>query len=160
MALEDLGNQIIVKRNNSLSAEGKLKIITILFLIILILTISFLHIGAWLVLPFAGLELVAFMYAFYIIHLHAEDYETIVINDEIVSVERKINQSFSSVSFKRYWANVTLRDADSARGYQSKKAIFVGSHGKEVEFGKDLMSDTQRAQVAHLIKQKIKNINQ
>jgi len=160
MALVDLGNKIVLKPNNSLPAEGQLKLITIILLIVLIVTFSFVKMGAWLVLPFAGLELIAFLYAFHTISLHSEDYEEIYIDDENVCVEKKSNQTLSSVSFKRYWANITLREVGSGNHFFVKKGLFVGSHGKEVEIGKGLMSDVQRSQLALLLKQKIKNVNQ
>lgn len=159
MALVDLGNKITLKPNNSLSTEGQLKLIVFLLLIVLIVTLSFVNIGAWLVLPFAGLEFIAFLYAFHVIYLHSEDYETIYIDDENVCVERKNNQALSSVSFKRYWANVTLREVETGNHFFAKKALFVGSHGKEVEIGKGLMSDAQRSELALVLKQKIKNVN-
>jgi len=38
-------------------------------------------------------------------------------------------------------------------------ALFIGSHGKEVEFGRRFMNDEQRVVLARELKQKLKNIN-
>lgn len=158
MALLDLGNKIILKPNRSLSREGEVRLLAVLLLLIGLIAFGFVNIGAWLVLPFAGLEFLAFLYAFYVINAHEGDYESISIDDENVWIEKKSRHEVVSVSFNRYWANVTLRDVGGGGPLTAKTALFIGSHGKEVEFG-SLVGEDQRKLLARQIKQKIKNIN-
>lgn len=158
MALLDLGNKIILRPNRSLSKEGELKLLAVMMLCIGIIALAFVNIGAWLVLPFAGLEFLAFLYAFYVVNAHAGDYESISIDDENVWVEKKSHKELVSVSFNRYWAKVTLRDVGGGSALTAKTALFIGSHGKEVEFG-SLVDEDQRKLLARQIRQKIKNIN-
>lgn len=158
MALLDLGNQIIVKPNHSLSKADGLKFLTVVFLLMLLVAIGFMKIGAWLVLPFAGLEFLAFVYAFHLINARAGDFESISVEGDAVKVERKSSRDYVSVSFNRYWASVTLRSIDMGGGLMARTALFIGSHGKEVEIG-CLVGEEQRLQLAKQIRQKIKNIN-
>jgi uncharacterized membrane protein len=158
VALLDLGNKIIVRPNHSLSRENGVKVLAILFLLMMLVAIGFVKIGAWLVLPFAGLEFLAFIYAFHLIYAHAGDYESISVEGDDVKVERKSNKDYVSVSFNRYWASVTLRNISEGRGLMARTALFIGSHGKEVEFGR-MVGEEQRLQLARQIRQKIKNIN-
>lgn len=158
MALLDLGNQVIAKPNNSLSFEGGLKVLTVLFIVVFLVTLSFARIGAWLVLPFAGLELLAFAYAFYTVYLHANDYDRITIDDENVLVEKRNNKQITAMQFKRSWAKVSLREVESEGVFYTKSGLFIGSHGNEIEFGKDFISDEERPQLARELRQKLKNI--
>lgn len=154
----DLGNKIILKPNRTLSKEGEARLLAVILLSMGLVAFGFVNIGAWLVLPFAGLEFLAFLYAFYVVSAHAGDYESISIDDENVSIEKKSRREVVSVSFNRYWANVTLRDVGGGNALTAKTALFIGSHGKEVEFG-SLVGEDQRKLLARQIKQKIKNIN-
>lgn len=158
MTLLDLGNKIIVKPNHSLGREDAVKVLAVLFLLMTLVAFGFMKIGAWLVLPFAGLEFLAFVYAFHLIYVHAEDYESICVEGDDVRVEKRNCNDYVSMRFNRYWANVTLRNIGEGNGLMARTALFIGSHGKEVEFG-CLVDENQRLQLAKQIKQKIKNIN-
>ena len=50
-----------------------------------------------------------------------------------------------------YWAKVTLRN-----NQDGMCSIFIGSHGKEVEFGSRFMDKDQRVSVAKQLKQQLK----
>jgi uncharacterized membrane protein len=54
MAVANLGDKIIARPNNSLSVDDSVKLLAALAGIALVVALGFLHIGAWLVLPFAG----------------------------------------------------------------------------------------------------------
>ena len=131
-------NKIILKPNNSLSPEGTVKVLMALFVIVLLVSIGFSLIGAWLVLPFAGIEIVALAYAFYSVYLHSNDYESITIVGDEVIVEKKNDKDLTMMIFQRYWAQISVRDVMQGSGKVSKRGLFISSHGKEVEFGKYL----------------------
>lgn len=152
--LSVLDCKIIARPNNSLSSEGAMKLMAILGVIALIAAIGFTRIGAWLVLPFAGLELLAFGLAFYHIRVHAADFESITIDGDTVLVEKKRSRTTSAEVFQRYWTQVSV--IESVGG---KNALMIGSHGKEVEFGKYFIDDEQRMALMRELKKKLKNIN-
>lgn len=152
--LSVLDYKIIARPNNSLSSEGALKLLVLLGMLALMVAVGFTHIGAWLVLPFAGLELLAFSLAFYHIRVHASDFESITIDGDEVLVEKKYSRQISSAVFQRYWTQVSVKESASGRS-----ALMIGSHGKEVEFGKHFIDDEQRIALVRELKKKLRNIN-
>jgi uncharacterized membrane protein len=159
MAVANLGDKIIARPNNSLSVEDSVKLLAALAGIALVVALGFLHIGAWLVLPFAGLEIVAFAYAFHSVYLHADDFDSITIESDRVVVEKRNIKEITTTVFQRYWAQVNVRDVAMIKGSNGKCGLFISSHGNEVEFGRNFINDEQRSQLARDLRQKLKNIN-
>ncbi|MBA3695346.1 MAG: DUF2244 domain-containing protein [Methylotenera sp.] len=152
MAITFADTQITVRPNNSLSPLNGLKLLVALASLALVVALGFMHIGAWLVLPFAGLELIAFAGAFYYLKLHADDFETITILDEIIVIEQRVYKNSVKIEFQRYWARVNLRQqADGESG------LFIGSHGKEVEFGRGYINEQQRIFLAKQLRVILQN---
>lgn len=147
MAVLLADKQITVSANSSLSAEGNLKLLIVLAMLSLLVAIGFVGAGAWLVLPFAGLELLAFAYAFYYISLHVNDVQVITVIDDKVIIETKGYQKQERAEFNRYWAQVHLRKQKNGLS-----GLFIGSHGKEVEFGRGFINEEQRAFIAKELK--------
>lgn len=140
-------HKIIVRPNHSLARKDALKLLLVIATVAFTIAMGFVVAGAWLVLPFAGLEVLAFFVAFYYIYLHAEDFESITLEEDSVIVEKRGHKIDETVIFQRYWAKVMLREKlDGTRG------LFIGSHGKEIEFGRHLISDDQRVQLAKQLK--------
>ena len=159
MAITDLGYKIIARHNNSLAPKAGVKLLLALAGVVLVVSLGFARIGAWLVLPFAGLELLAFAYAFHYIYLHSGDFESITIESDSVVVEKKDYKEVTTTIFQRHWAQVSLREVASVGGVIGKSGLFIRSHGKEIEFGKHFMNDEQRALLVRELKQKLKNID-
>ncbi len=151
--------KIVARPNNSLSPENSLKLMVLLAIIALVIALGFTHIGAWLVLPFAGLELAAFAYAFYYIYLHSSDYESIAIEDDKIIVEKRNFKETSITEFQRYWTQVHVRDVINNKSLASKNGLFISSRGKEIEFGKYFIDDEQRVTLARELKQKLQSIH-
>ncbi len=112
--------------------------------------VGFALAGAWMVLPFAGLEIIAIVYAFYYLHLRADDFESITIQEDSVIVEKCCYKLSERAVFQRYWARVGLKVRPNGTS-----ALFIGSHGKEVEFGQRFITDEQRELLVNQIKQKL-----
>lgn len=147
MAVVFADNQITVSANNSLSPLKTLQLLVVLGLLAFVVALSFVHIGAWLVLPFAGLEILAFGFAFYYLNLRIHDVEMITIVDDKLVIEAKGYQKNVRTEFNRYWAQVSLR-----RQQNGANALFIGSHGREVEFGRGFINEEQRASIAKELK--------
>ncbi|HOY70863.1 MAG TPA: DUF2244 domain-containing protein [Methylotenera sp.] len=159
MAVLDLGCSIVARPNNSLSAKDNVFLLLAIAIVSLMIALSFALIGAWLVLPFAGLEILAFAYAFNYIYVHSNDFESITIQNDSVVVEKRSDKKVTKTVFQRYWAQVSVRNVDGNGGLAGKTSLYISSHGKEVEFGGNLINDEQRIELALAIKQKIKNID-
>lgn len=152
MAITFAESQITVRPNNSLSSLNSLKLLIVLAILALVVALGFVHIGAWFVLPFAGLELLAFACAFNFLRLHADDFEMITIVGDKVVIEKRAYRESSKAEFQRYWARVSLRRQDTG-----VSALFIGSHGKEVEFGRGYINEEQRISLAKELKLILKN---
>ena len=146
--------KITVKPNCSLSVKNTIWLVIGFATVSMVVGIGFALAGAWLVLPFAGLEIIAIAYAFYYIHLHADDFESITIQEDNVIVEKYGYKMSDKAVFQRYWARVILRKQVTGRD-----ALFIGSHGKEVEFARSFVTDEQRELLASQIRQKLNKIN-
>ena len=145
------GNVIVAKPNNSLSPKGLLWLFIGIAAITATVALGVSLSGAWLVLPFAGLEVLAFALALHHVYLHYGDFERVSLLGNEVVVEKHSYKSSEKFTFQRYWARVTLRD-----NQDGMCSIFIGSHGKEVEFGSRFMDKDQRESVAKQLKQQLK----
>lgn len=140
--------EVIARPNSSLTAKGRVYAVMIMAAFSLAVALAFSLIGAWFVLPFAGLELVGVGYAFYYIHCHSQDYESIVIVGDQVSVEKKSYKAVTKMVFNRYWAKVLLRKEPSG-----DQMLLLRSHGKEIDFGRCYMTNDQRLDLAKQLKE-------
>ena len=122
-----------------------------LLTITLIVAVGVASAGAWYVLPFAGLEVLAFGYAFYYISLHYDDYESIALEGDHLILEKCARKQVQKFSFQRYWVNLSVRDLENG-----KCGLFISSHGKEVEFGRGFINDEQKLTLLSELKWKLK----
>jgi uncharacterized membrane protein len=129
---------ITVKPNCSLSPRQKIWVFLAVAIFPICVSTVFALLGAWLVLPFAGLELLALAFAFYLVHCHSGDYENITIAGGNLAIERREYKNTSRVVFQCYWARVILRD-----GPGGEQRLWLRSHGKEVEFGRNMSNDAR-----------------
>lgn len=150
MALPAVDYRIIAKPNCSLSGKERLGVVVLIASLSFIIATGFVMAGAWLVLPFAGLEVLAIGFAFYYINCHADDYESITIEGDRLAVEKHSYKKTSEIVFNRYWARVTLRDLPSG-----DQALLLRSHGKEVEFGRYFMNNDQRLALAEQLQKRV-----
>lgn len=124
------------------------------FFLIALATLSvafgFFLIGAWMVLPFAGAELLVLYGCLHYVWLHASDYERLTIDDDKILVEKHAPGLDMQVEFNSYWARVILDCLPN--GYCRRLAL--RSHGKEIEFGRFLSSE-ERLDVGRLLKSRL-----
>ena len=142
--------EMVARPNSSLTAKGRVYAVVIIAAISLAVALGFSLIGAWLVLPFAGIELLAIGYAFYYIHCHSQDYESIVIEGDQISVEKKSYKAVSKMVFNRYWVKVLLRLTPNG-----DQMLSLRSHGKEIDFGRSYMTNDQRLELAKQLKERV-----
>jgi uncharacterized membrane protein len=142
--------EMVARPNSSLTAKGRFYAVVIIAAISFAVAIGFSLIGAWLVLPFAGIELLAIGYAFYYIHCHSQDYESIVIEGDQISVEKKSYKAVSKMVFNRYWVKVLLRFTPNG-----DQMLSLRSHGKEIDFGRSYMTNDQRLELAKQLKERV-----
>lgn len=140
--------KIVARPNCSLTPSGRVGVVAILAIFSLTVAIGFGLAGAWMVFPFAGLELLALAYAFYYINCHAGDYESITIDGDRIAIEQHSYKKSNQVVFHRYWAQVLLREAPGG-----EQSLWLRSHGREVEVGR-YMSNDQRLALAEQLQKR------
>ena len=132
----------VARRNNSLSSSGRVFAFGFIFVVSVGIACAFAALGAWLILPFAGLEMLVLFWAFHHVERHATDYERIAIAGDKVSIEIREVGRARHHELSRYWAQVVV-SRDGAR-------LALRSHGREVEIGRH-RNDAQRLALAREI---------
>jgi len=140
--------EVVAKPNCSLSKQGRLYAVLAVSVFSLMISIFFCFFGAWMVLPFTGLECLAVAAAFYYMQCHSKDYESITIQDSELTIQKRSYKTVTQQSFNRYWAKVYLHDLPNGN-----HDVRVCSHGKELSFGRRSMDDEQRIQLAKELNQ-------
>ncbi|MFN0039757.1 MAG: DUF2244 domain-containing protein [Burkholderiales bacterium] len=138
------------QRNRSLSPGGCFLVIGSLGVLFLAVSAGFAAYGAWLILPFAGLDFLGLCLAFWVIRGRSHDFECISIRGERLVIERRENGRDSRFEFNRHWVQVILEDSGGRRGAR----LALRSHGREVEFGAHL-SALQRTAMARQLRQRL-----
>lgn len=141
---------ITARPNCSLSPLATLCVFSVITLLTLSLSLSFLLIGAWPVLLFAGLELLVLAICFSHVWSHAGDFERLTMDDGKVIIETHEPGSDQHIELSGYWASLVL-DCMS-NGYCRRLAL--RSHGREVEFGRH-MSSEERLNLALQLKPRL-----
>ncbi|MGD8790515.1 MAG: DUF2244 domain-containing protein, partial [Burkholderiales bacterium] len=109
-SLEGVQFEIISRRNNSSSRNARLLVFGSLGLFTLLIAVGFVLMGAWPVLPFAGLECVALLLAYVWLYRHDDDYELIAIDGDDIVVEAQDGGKLERRQLSRYWARVIVEE--------------------------------------------------
>lgn len=124
-----------LKRNCSMSPAGLAKVFAALSLLVLAIGAGFAAAGAWLVLPFAGLEVLLIGAAFLLYARHAADYERIELESGRIRVE--VADGGRLTRYEMRGARVSMRDG---------RLVLRGAR-EELEIGRYL-GDEARAELA------------
>jgi uncharacterized membrane protein len=137
---------LVARRNNSLNSTGRFLAFASIFVVSIGIAAAFAAFGAWLILPFAGIEMLVLYLAFRYMDRHAADYERIAVEGDRVTVEVFEAGRTHSQEFHCYWARLAV-GPDGGR-------LVLRSHGRELEIGR-YMSDGQRLYLARALKRRL-----
>lgn len=101
--------------------------------------------GAWPVMPFAGLEVALLAFAFRVLRRHDADFERLEVGPHEIRLEAREAQRFTRFVAHRPWARVVVRE----RGMRCTLALAYA--GRTVPLGR-LMSDEGRRQLAQSLR--------
>ncbi len=107
----------------------------------------FASLGAWLVLPFAGLEVLAMGLGLYLCALGTHRREILRIDAQHIVIQRGLHGPRHETRLPRAWARVVL--ASDARNWYPNR-LLLRSHGRDTEVGKQLLDDERRQLAAAL----------
>jgi len=106
--------------------------------------------GAWLVLPFAGVEVIALAAAFCLCCRRAGDFERIRIVGGCVLVEVRDGEDTRSCELERAWVRIAERETDGA--YR----LTLSARNTEVEIGRH-MDDARKRQLAATLRRALRS---
>lgn len=147
--LTTASGQFYIRPNRSLSWHGTLRVYAVVCIFSSTLAIGLLVLGAWLVLPFIGMEVIALGVCLYHCACKTSCYECLTFNDDELVISRGRRKEHERLCLKRYWARVRL-ESPHHRWYASRLKIV--SHGREVEIGRWL-SGEEREKLASSLRQ-------
>lgn len=138
--------ELLIRPNRSFRWSEARWFLVPTFVISLAIGIGFLLLGYWMILPFAGLELLALAAALVQVRLSGCRAERVTFTGDrvIVAKERAGQPEGPERVFQRAWARVVL--ARPLGGLQPSR-LFIRSHGRRVELG-DFLSDRERDDLA------------
>jgi len=116
--------------------------------------LGFFSQGLTLVLPFAGLEVVALGAALYISAWRGGVKEVISVTEDNIRIEIGHDSPEQCHELKRAWAQVVLQRPWN-NWYPSR--LFIRSHGRQVEIGR-FLNESERQGLAKELQKLIKNL--
>lgn len=126
------GFSLILKRNCSISPAGLAGVFVALAAVVLAIGTAFALAGAWLILPFAGLEVVLLCVVYLLYARSAGDYERIELEGGRLTVEVAEAQRMSRYEMEARRARVVVEE---------QRVVLLGAK-QELELGRHL--DAQR----------------
>lgn len=140
----DAALRLTIRRNCSISPRALWLLLAAMAGVSFGIGTGFAVFGAWVILPFAGLEMVALTAAFYCMSRHAGDYEKFVEEQGALKVEIRDAGNTHAYEFNPYWARLVVQK----RGPRPRLAL--RSHGRELEIGRHL-TDEGRLELAAVL---------
>lgn len=134
--------------NSSLSWQGNMKFLAWMAVVSLSIAGWFAWQGAWLIFPFAGIELIALGSALYLVSSRSLDREVLSIDRDTIEVCKGRWQVESTTCLQRHWVKVCLETAKHD-WYPSR--LLLRSHGKATEIG-NFLDEDEREELAGRLK--------
>ena len=134
------GFSLTLKRNCSISPAGLAGVFVALAFVVMAIGAGFAAAGAWLVLPFAGLEVVLLGAAYLMYARRAADYERIVLEAGRLIVE--VAQARNTLRYEM--------EARRVRVFLEEDRVLLRGAGNELELGRHLDAQTRAKFAAEL----------
>ena len=135
--------------NRSLSAAGRRLWLALMATTILFLAVAASLIGAWPVLPFAGLEIGLVWFAFSRIAAHDADFESLRIENDEFELKCQNGKKRFVISGNAQWVVVECKMQGS------RCSLTLRYRGQEAVFGQ-LLNDVERQELAMRLRRVIK----
>jgi len=139
------GFSLTLKRNCSISPAGLAGVFAALACVVVAIGVGFAVVGAWLVLPFAGLEVLLLGSAYVVYARRAADYERIELDSGRLTVE--VGQAQKTWRYEM--------DACRARVRLEEERVLLLGAREQLELGRHLDADT-RARFADELQKRLR----
>ena len=144
------GFSLLLKRNCSISPAGLMLMFGAIAIVTLGIAAVFAAIGAWLILPFAGIEVMGLGIAFVLNGRHAADYERIRLEEGRLMVE-----VCESDSIRRHELD-PARASVMVAGEGRSMRVLLKAPGRSLEIGRHL-HERARLDLAGELKRRLRN---
>jgi uncharacterized membrane protein len=138
------------KRNCSLAPRQLALIFACLATASMGIAVMFAALGAWMVLPFAGIEVLGLGTAFLVYARHAADYERIVLSRDCLLVETSRAERLSQEKCAPAWIRVEYSGA-------RQELIGLVSSGQRIEVGR-FVPESERTDLAMQLRAQLKGL--
>jgi uncharacterized membrane protein len=98
-------------------------------------------VGAWMILPFAGIEVGCLVFAFWWIEYRSNDCDKIEVDESSVSVTRIRGKTTETHTFAKAWVQVDIEQDRLGR----ERGVRLRQSGRSVALGEFLRGVEQRA---------------
>jgi uncharacterized membrane protein len=142
---------LFTRRINSFSARGCGIVFGSLAGFSIVVAVVFSALGAWLILPFAGIEAIGLYLAYAWVKRHAQDSESLVIRGDAVALAVQEASQTRHYEFNRVWARLVVEQDNPGQGVR----LALRSHGNDVEVGRYLDS-SGRQRLARELKARLR----
>ncbi len=144
--------QFLLRPNRSLSWHGVLVFYAVVCVLSSTIAVAFVLLGAWPILPFAGMEVLALGACLYHCACQSSRYECLSFDNDELVITRGRRKEQERLCLCRYWARVRL---ERSRHHWYASRLKIVSHGREVEIGRWL-SDEEREKLARSLRQHLR----
>ncbi len=127
MEQDSAGFTYFKRHASSLDWRLLLPVFGSLALISLVIAAGFAAAGAWLIFPFAGVEIAALGVAAWLVRRRAHDFERVALRGDRIQVEFRERGLVQRFEFNRCWARLVAG---------STGTVALRSHGREVRIGR------------------------
>ena len=134
--------RFIVQANQSMSWRANLYLAASLGVIVLGIAIALATYGMWLVLPFAGAEVVLIIVCLYLTLKRLSRKEVITLKSDAIKLEWGYNTPDLSIELPRQWSRLKYHCPESK--FEAGE-LSLGAHGKSYALGTCLNRDEKRA---------------
>lgn len=137
----------VIRPNCSLTWRGNLWLLAGFCIVSFSIAGAFAYLGMWLILPFAGLEMVALGLALYLCAWRAEVREVVWLEGDRLRIEVGRRGPETRHEFDRHWVRVLLLPATAGI---RRSRLMLRSHGRQLEIGACLPEEERRDLAAAL----------
>jgi uncharacterized membrane protein len=139
--LDSGDGSFLIQPNRALGWVGMKRLFIALSACVCAVAAYFAAQGAWLVLPFAGLEIAVLALGLYLSARCSATREIVSICGADLTVSRRRRQTLESQCLKRHWTRVVLSQ-DPTGWYPSR--LFLRCHGRQIELGGALLEQERK----------------
>ncbi len=142
----------VIRRNSSMTPRSMAVVVICFSVLAVTISLSFFTLGYWLILPFAGLEILAVAAAMVVTVRGTTDYELITVKEQKVTITQRQGKRTVTHDFQRYWTRIR-RERGANRLHPTH--LLVGSHGRFVAIG-SVLTEEVKDKLAQQIKDAIR----